>query len=514
MPTPKRPARKRSLILAGGGIKVAFQAGVLQVWLDETDVTFDHADGASGGTLNLAMLCQGMSGTQIADNWRSTAPLVGFSLPPNVRELGRLQYAESILDLDGYRKNVFPAWGLDWDKIRASDREATFNIYNFSRQQLEVLTPDQMSEDLLCGCVTLPMWFPPVRADGDFYIDAVYVTDGNLEEAVERGADEIWVVWTVSENGEWQPGFVATYFQIIEATANGKFRQMVRRIEKNNAAVAAGQTSEFGRHIELKILRAEVPVHYILDISADRLHEVVNRGVDAARQWCAAEGVGLAEPIPRPRPTAESPVTLAFTEDMRGHVGLGASDPVKGAEKGRANHTPLAIHVTITAHDVDRFVTDPWHTASVTGHVTCDDFGGTRPISDGTFNLLVDDGDPTRKEMRYRLHFEDGQGKPLTLVGVKTVDSGNPLRVWSETTTLYTRVMRGRVAAGKEDRAKLAAAGVIRLTVPDFLRELTTFRVTGSSAVARARDLARFGRLFVGKLWDVYGRPVLEYGPI
>jgi predicted patatin/cPLA2 family phospholipase len=25
---------KRSLILAGGGIKVAFQAGVLQVWLD------------------------------------------------------------------------------------------------------------------------------------------------------------------------------------------------------------------------------------------------------------------------------------------------------------------------------------------------------------------------------------------------------------------------------------------------------------------------------------------------
>jgi hypothetical protein len=26
--------KKRSLILAGGGVKVAFQAGVLQVWLD------------------------------------------------------------------------------------------------------------------------------------------------------------------------------------------------------------------------------------------------------------------------------------------------------------------------------------------------------------------------------------------------------------------------------------------------------------------------------------------------
>jgi len=62
--------KKRSLILAGSGMKVAFQAGVLQVWLDEArldgaSLTFDHADGASGETLNLAMYCQVMSGTQI-----------------------------------------------------------------------------------------------------------------------------------------------------------------------------------------------------------------------------------------------------------------------------------------------------------------------------------------------------------------------------------------------------------------------------------------------------------------
>ena len=39
---------RRSLIMAGGGLKVAFQAGVLQVWLDEANIKFDHADGASG----------------------------------------------------------------------------------------------------------------------------------------------------------------------------------------------------------------------------------------------------------------------------------------------------------------------------------------------------------------------------------------------------------------------------------------------------------------------------------
>ena len=55
-------SRKRSLILAGGGVKVAFQAGVLQVWLDEAGLEFDHVDGASGGVFNLANDVSGYDG--------------------------------------------------------------------------------------------------------------------------------------------------------------------------------------------------------------------------------------------------------------------------------------------------------------------------------------------------------------------------------------------------------------------------------------------------------------------
>ena len=88
---------KRALIMAGGGTKVAFQAGVLQVWLDEAGLQFDHADGASGGVFNLAMYCQGMSGTEIADNWRNNRPLRGVqpSLNPFV----------SLFRLDRFRRN-------------------------------------------------------------------------------------------------------------------------------------------------------------------------------------------------------------------------------------------------------------------------------------------------------------------------------------------------------------------------------------------------------------------------
>src|SRR5438309_4256201 len=125
----------RSLILAGGGLKVAFQAGVLQVWLDEAGLEFDHADGASGGVFQLAMWCQGMTGTQIADNWRNLDPNIGMEF--SWRQDARLFYAESLLRFDNFREKVFPQWGLDWDAIHATEREATFNVYNFSRHQLE-----------------------------------------------------------------------------------------------------------------------------------------------------------------------------------------------------------------------------------------------------------------------------------------------------------------------------------------------------------------------------------------
>src|ERR671923_1503353 len=102
---------KRSLIMAGGGLKVAFQAGVLQVWLDEAGLTFDHADGASGGTFNLAMYCQGMTGTEIADAWRRTNPVHGADI-----DLAPLLRGDALLAMDRYRSKIFPTWGLDWSK--------------------------------------------------------------------------------------------------------------------------------------------------------------------------------------------------------------------------------------------------------------------------------------------------------------------------------------------------------------------------------------------------------------
>ena len=80
-----------------------------------------------------------------------------------------------------------------------------------------------MTEDHLVASVSLPMWFPPVKINGDTYFDAVFISDANLEEAVRHGADEIWAIWTVSRRDEWRDGFIAQYFQIIETVADTNF---------------------------------------------------------------------------------------------------------------------------------------------------------------------------------------------------------------------------------------------------------------------------------------------------
>jgi len=512
MSTTANPQKRRSLILAGGGIKVAFQAGVLQVWLDEAGLTFDHADGASGGTFNLAMYCQGMTGTQIADNWRHLDPNIGTDF--NWKEYVKLFYAESLFTLDRFRKNVFPQWGLDWDLIRASTRAATFNVYNFSKHELEVLTPDRMTEDFQVACVSLPIWFPPVKIGGDVYIDPVYITDANLEEAIRRGADELWVIWTVSDKGEWHSGFVATYFQIIETSANGHFKRIVRRIEENNAALAAHNPGEFGRHIDLKILKAEVPLHYLIDFSSDRMIEAVNLGVQAARQWCQEQGIPLQSP-PQEYSTDvhRAQTTLQFTEEMKGYITLGETDYDRGFREGRGSNTFLMFHLTIKVEGVNRFVTTPEHEAVAEGYIQCDAFGGRLPVETGTFNLFVHADDPARKRMLYRLYCRDGAGQPITLSGFKDIKDDPGFDLWSDTTTLFTRILRGQVDAQQEDTAEVLASGILNIYFLDFLKQLTTFRVEGPTVADKAAAFARFGRLFLGKLWDVYARELLTSGP-
>src|SRR5262249_57340446 len=90
---------RRSLILAGGGMRVAYQAGVLKA-LQQAGLRFFHADGTSGGIINLAMLFSGLSPDEMCQRWRSLQVRDFASLLP-LREYAKGLHAPALGDADG-----------------------------------------------------------------------------------------------------------------------------------------------------------------------------------------------------------------------------------------------------------------------------------------------------------------------------------------------------------------------------------------------------------------------------
>jgi cholesterol oxidase len=194
---------------------------------------------------------------------------------------------------------------------------------------------------------------------------------------------------------------------------------------------------------------------------------------------------------------------MIYTEKIWGWFAFADRDSRMGFEHGRAAGSSIMFRLTITTDDVYRFIEDRNHTADAQGWIDSDALGGRLQVEHGTFNLFVDEG-PASREMRYRLFFSDGVGRPLTLSGLKYIRAKRRTAVWSETSTLYAKLLTGHIPEGEEKPAALAGSGILRILPTDFAWELTTFRVHGPNASADLAALAAFGRFFVGQLWEVY----------
>src|ERR1700722_9245126 len=132
------PAGRRSLILAGGGMRVAYQAGVM-VALDEAGLKFHHVDGTSGGTMNLSMVLSGLPVAEICERWR-TLDARRFAAPLPASQYLRSPHWPGLGGASGLRDHGFPHLGIDPTAIRAAEGvRGTYNVANFATKSAEVI---------------------------------------------------------------------------------------------------------------------------------------------------------------------------------------------------------------------------------------------------------------------------------------------------------------------------------------------------------------------------------------
>ena len=278
---------KKSLILAGGGMRLAYQAGVLKA-MEEEGLFFYHADGTSGGTINLAMLFSGLSPVEMCDRWRKLKikEFVSYMKMDNYLKPARMV---AFGDADGIIHKVFPHLGINISNINhAEGMPGTFNVCNYTDKINETITNDRLTMDYLVAGISLPVFMPPVPIRNKIYTDSVWIKDANLTEAVRRGAEEIWLVWAIGNISQYKNGAFNQYVHMIEMSANGGLSLEFDYINELNKRIINGD-SPYGqtKPVELHVIKPEYPLPLDPDLYFNKINTatLIDLGYADAKQY-------------------------------------------------------------------------------------------------------------------------------------------------------------------------------------------------------------------------------------
>jgi cholesterol oxidase len=188
---------------------------------------------------------------------------------------------------------------------------------------------------------------------------------------------------------------------------------------------------------------------------------------------------------------------------MRGHISTVAGDDYAAAEaRGKDTGTILEFTVTVAADSWEEMLQQPGHRARLDGTINCPSLSATPlTVSNGAFSLLV--RDPQRvnsRLMTYDMVGETDDGRRFRLEGFKVIHDDRKVEIWADTTTLFVTLTE----LGTPGRQ--IAKGILHILPADFLKQMTTMAVTGtSSPIEKLKGLAAFGKFFAGELFDTYG---------
>jgi hypothetical protein len=191
---------------------------------------------------------------------------------------------------------------------------------------------------------------------------------------------------------------------------------------------------------------------------------------------------------------------LRFREVMTGMITMGITDPVKGYQNDAA--VAVQLHATVTLRNLPGFIKDPNHKGAWRAEGTIPVLGGDFiDTGDGDFHLfrrVILDGKGVR-EMAYDTTFSI-QGKQYRMRGRKYIQPAPPWRVWPATTTLYVQLFPTSGGTGEP-----VGAGVLRISLSGFARQLLTMRVLGDYGLFdRCGYKLSFYRFFVRSLVNTY----------
>ena len=196
-------------------------------------------------------------------------------------------------------------------------------------------------------------------------------------------------------------------------------------------------------------------------------------------------------------------IGVMFTETMKGYFSEKEKTDFKnGADIGKSANSSFEFTLTVATDDVDEFVENPEHEASMVGTVLAPHIS-VRPItiSEGRFNLFVKDpANSDQKYMQYQMKLHTFEGKTHFFKGFKDVKDDPGFDMWSDLSTLFVTIYEG-----ENENTPIMGNGVLHIEMADFAKQITTMKALNTNGlVNKSKGLLEFGKLFGADVFDTY----------
>ena len=448
----------RALILAGGGIRVAWQTGVVAA-LDEAGLDFAHGDGTSGGIFTLGMLLSGQRPEEMVRRWHDL-DVRAFAAPLPLRSYLRSPTSWAAFGgARGIRERVLPALGIDLEAVRsARGMTGSFNVADFTRKRCVPIPHTDIDVDRLVAGVSLAGLMPAVQHGGRTWTDAVWIQDANLLEAVRRGCTELWLLWCIGNTPRWGEGALEQYVHMIEMSATGALLAEFDAIVDLNRRRAAGEAVLGSTaQVTVHVVRPRLPLPLDPDLLAGRIdtETLIAMGYrDACRYLSSARPDGV-------------PLTEAATQMPARRLGA------RLVLRGSGDAEVVGYTVVVEADDLAALLADPGRETSAVGGLW-HRVQGYRPFTAAHIRL-VDRGQQRRLQVSADLRVG---ARPHLFEGVVPIP-------------------RGRLREGRLHRWRLVDSngavqqGTGRMSAGQAARALASFEPSGAHDLKdRARALS------------------------
>ncbi|KAL4741653.1 hypothetical protein BDV11DRAFT_212863 [Aspergillus similis] len=195
-----------------------------------------------------------------------------------------------------------------------------------------------------------------------------------------------------------------------------------------------------------------------------------------------------------------------FTESLEGHVAVPSScaSYAVAEREGKGSSSTMSILLTVEVYRRVKGSTGPRYKGICTGTVSCRALSRrTMCVMRGELDFFVTGNDSASTTLTYTLPLCTVEGKGLTLIGVKAIDQSAAFsipRLWKATTVVKLRIL--------DSSNKSIGAGVVRIPLLSFWRQMRTFRTTGPT-LSSLPVLLIFLLYFIIQLSAVFFYPLI-----